>query len=265
MKRVVLTVWLCVALPVLAGSGPMPDSKAEPVEDPWVKIRERFGSAALQEDRPVTGAGPNPDGTPDPWVRLRSVFLPFSLDEERRARISPAHADAFSRKFYAVLAPYRDVIRRASRTFDIPEAVIGAVIMAASGGDPRAAATTTSAKGLMQTIDATFARARKGLAGQGIPISGDPFDPEASILAGSWYLDRMFRRAASDGKIPRPDRQRISSWRYPLEYYYAGPGNGAKPQNKIMVFSRGQRRIIDKQAYSGKIQTWAAILKTQEV
>lgn len=76
--------------------------------------------------------------------------------------------------------------------------------MAESGADPYAKAKTTSAKGLMQTIASTFEMARNGLADQGIRISDDPFDPESSIIAGAWYLDRMYTKAVKDKKKSNP-------------------------------------------------------------
>ena len=144
--------------------------------------------------------------------------------------------------------------------YDIPQEVIKAVIMAESGGDNYAKARTTSAKGLMQTIDSTFLMAKKGLEKKGIKISDDPFDPESSIMAGAWYLDRMYEKCIKDGKLISNNREDISSWRYPLEYYYAGPLHGAKEKNRIYVFSNGKKRMIDKRAYSKKIQKWAKIL-----
>ncbi|MCG8617590.1 MAG: transglycosylase SLT domain-containing protein [Desulfobacterales bacterium] len=227
--------------------------------DPWAQIRERY------KQTPAVDKAIAKNTFDDPWQALRSVFLPFSLEEERQAVVSRPHAKRFSKKFDAALKPYGYIIQRASDLFDIPPAIISAVIMAESAGNPNAAAGITSAKGLMQTIDATFAMARSGLKEMGITIKNDPFDPEASILAGTWYLNRMFERAVRDGRVKGgSDRSSVASWRYPLEYYYAGPGHGAKPENKIMVFSRGQRRIIDKRAYSEKIQTWAQILNTKE-
>jgi soluble lytic murein transglycosylase-like protein len=196
----------------------------------------------------------------DPWQLLRARFLPFSVQEEDQARYKPGHARTFQDRFAARLAPYESMIATASRQFDIPKNLLQAVIMAESGGDSKARAGTTSAKGLMQTIDSTFRMAREGLAQNGIIIPDDPFDPEASIMAGSWYLDRMYHQALADGKLARVDRKNINSWRYPLEYYYAGPGNGVKAVNKIQVYSNGETRIIDKRAYSGKIQSWAEIL-----
>jgi soluble lytic murein transglycosylase-like protein len=196
----------------------------------------------------------------DPWQLLRAKFLPFSRQEEEMARHQAVHAGTFQDRFAVRLKPYQSLIAAASRQFDIPWALLQAVIMAESGGNPRARAGITSAKGLMQTIDPTFKMARTGLAQKGIAIADDPFDPEASIMAGAWYLDRMYQQALSDGKMARTDRDDIGSWRYPLEYYYAGPGNGVRAENKIQVYSNGETRVIDKRAYSGKIQSWAQIL-----
>lgn len=221
---------------------------------PWERMQQRF-ARRTQPDAVSEPARPS-----DPWQMLRQVFLPFSEADETRAKTSRRHAAVFSEKFQSALAAHDPIIKRAAREFRIPEAVIAAVIMAESGGNPRAAAGITTAKGLMQTIDSTFAMARDGLRKRGITIADTPYDPEASIMAGAWYLDRMYRWAADDKKIPVPDRSRIATWRYPLEYYYAGPANGAKPANKIIVFSKGKQRIIDKRGYSEKIQTWARIL-----
>jgi hypothetical protein len=210
----------------------------------------------------TTGLSREPDGLEsfDPWQTLRSVFLPFSSHEEDQARHQGVHARTFQDRFAVRLAPYASMIDTASRRFDIPQALLQAVIMAESGGDSRARAGITSAKGLMQTIDSTFRMARKGLAQKGIVIADDPFDSEASIMAGAWYLDRMYNQALSDGKMALENRDDIGSWRYPLEYYYAGPANGVRAANKIQVYSNGETRIIDKRAYSGKIQSWAKIL-----
>ncbi len=222
--------------------------------DPWVLLQEQYRQTPKE---PVQARV----AKKDPWVLLRTVFLPFSEAEEKRAFIDPGAARTFSGKINGLMAPYDDIVARASKTFDIPIAVIKSVMMAESAGNPNAKTRLSSAKGLMQTIDATFKMARKGLADQGILIKNDPFDPEASIMAGSWYLDRMYKKALDDKKMIVPDRKDIASWRYPLEYYYAGPAHGAKAKNKILVFSKGTKRVIDKRAYSKKIQAWAKILE----
>jgi soluble lytic murein transglycosylase-like protein len=101
---------------------------------------------------------------------------------------------------YQVISNYGETITRASKLFDVPEKIIIGVILTESGGDPLARAKTSSAKGLMQTIDSTFNMAYNALKVQGINIVKDPFDPTASILAGSWYLGSMYDQAVLDLK-----------------------------------------------------------------
>ena len=221
-------------------------------EDPWSQLRRQYEK---KESKKIKERGKQ-----DPWKLLRAVYLPFSMDEETRAVIDHGAAKSFTKKFNSRLAKYEGIIKKASITFDIPREVIQAVIMAESGGNNYAKAKTTSAKGLMQTIDSTFLMAKKGLEKKGIKISEDPFDPESSIMAGAWYLDQMYEKCGKDGKLVSNNRYDIASWRYPLEYYYAGPVHGAKEKNKIFVFSKGKKRMIDKRAYSKKIQEWAKIL-----
>lgn len=244
-------------------------------EDPWFQLQEKFHAGDMESaskqvskvssepiPEPVSGQVSDPTlDQGDPWKKLRAVFLPFSAEEEEQAPVDPLAAKTMAQKISLRLARYETHIETAAETFDIPKVVIQAVIMAESGGDPLAKAGTTSAIGLMQTIDSTFEMAKKALENQGIYIPDTPFDPGASIMAGSWYLDRMYKKALKDQKMKIAARQDISSWRYPLEYYYAGPLNGAKAKNKIFVFSNGTKRVIDKRAYSKKIQTWAKILE----
>jgi len=222
-------------------------------EDPWAQLQEK-----LKEVEVIEKPAPPKE---DPWKKLREVFLPFSSEEEDQAVLYPAVAKTVAEKMNQRLSQYEAIIGKASNTFDIPKALIKAVIMAESGGNSQAKAGITSARGLMQTIKSTFKMARKGLSDKGIQILNDPFDPEASIMAGSWYLDRMYQKTVTDKKIMVSKRRDISSWRYALEYYYAGPSNGAKVENKIFVFSNGTKRVIDKRAYSKKIQNWANILE----
>lgn len=152
-----------------------------------------------------------------------------------------------------IMTQYGDIIDRASRLFDIPAPILVGVILTESDGDPGATTPLSSAKGLMQTIDATFELARNGLREKGISIADDPFDPESSILAGAWYLDRMYGRTVAENRVSPGKRHLPASWKTALEYYYAGPENGAKKQNRIRVCSRGKCRIIDKAAYSSKV------------
>jgi hypothetical protein len=151
---------------------------------------------------------------------------------------------------YQVISNYGETITRASKLFDVPEKIIIGVILTESGGDPLARAKTSSAKGLMQTIDSTFNMAYNALKAQGINIVKDPFDPTASIFAGSWYLGSMYDQAVLDLKADSYKRKEINSWAAVLEYYFAGPENGIKQQNKITVYSKGFYRTIDKKEYS---------------
>lgn len=98
------------------------------------------------------------------------------------------------------LEPYRPWIDEAARRFDVPPVVIRAVILQESGGDAKTQTKGTSAKGLMQTIDATFALAREALAGDGLQVE-NPLTPRDSILAGAWYLAYCFDLAARDHGI----------------------------------------------------------------
>ncbi len=246
-------------------------------EDPWFNLRKQYEKTQIKKVIKKEKQ--------DPWKLLRAVYLPFSVSEEKKAVDSPEMAKNFISKFNSRLLQYNIIIKRAAKRFDIPQEIIKSVIMAESGGDNYAKAKTTSAKGLMQTIDSTFLMAKKGLEKQGIYISDDPFDPESSIMAGTWYLNRMYDKCVTDGKIMdgkitdgkitdgkstdgkimdskiiSNNKRDISTWRYPLEYYYAGPVHGVKNKNKIYVFSNGKRRMIDKRAYSKKIQKWAQIL-----
>ncbi|MCP3872058.1 MAG: transglycosylase SLT domain-containing protein [Desulfobacteraceae bacterium] len=223
-------------------------------DDPWGQLRDQYKKKQINKVVKKTES-------PDPWSQLRAVCLPFSLKEEQIALGDTKKAKRFVDKFRATLLPYDAIIKKASQRFDIPEEVINAVIMAESGGNPYARAGTTSAKGLMQTIDSTFTMARTALEKEGILLTDNPFDPQSSIMAGTWYLKKMYETCIRDKKIKYPDKHDISTWRYPLEYYYAGPRNGVKQANKIYVFSNGKRRMIDKRAYSNKVQKWAKILK----
>jgi hypothetical protein len=166
---------------------------------------------------------------------------------------------------YRVVSAYGDAIESAARRFDIPPQILVGVILTESGGDPWAVTRLSSAKGLMQTIDTTFGMAWKGLREQGIHIKKTPFHPESSIMAGAWYLDQMYRRAVSDGFADPARRHDPAAWQKPLEYYYAGPENGAKPGSRVRVCSRGQCRTIDKRAYSAKVLGFAGRVRTMPV
>ncbi len=196
----------------------------------------------------------------DPWSKLRAVYLPFTEKEETQALRDPATKNRVAGKFIKALAPYQVTINEAAHLFNIPPEIIAAVIMVESGGNAYAKAQTSSAKGLMQTINATFEEARNGLMRQNIQINESPFIPRASILAGSWYLDKMYKTVQQDNPHLNNNRRNLASWKLPLEYYYAGPGNGQKKENIIIIYSGGKRVMIDKQAYSQKVINWGKIM-----
>jgi len=232
-------------------------AESEAADDPWARLRARVATSERQIETATlqmkkAAAGPKED----PWQTLRRIVIPFALELEKEETV-PGRPGKLARIVDGKLAPWKGKIAMAADFFVIPESVIKAVIMVESGGDPRARATTSSAAGLMQTIAATFAAARRDLLGQGIVIPDDPCDPYASIMAGSWYLDRMFVQAAADGKPGVDDRRRIAAWRYPLEYYYAGPGHGRKPASRVLIYAGGKKVMIDKRSYSRKVLTWA--------
>ena len=158
------------------------------------------------------------------------------------------------------LEPYRPWIDEAARRFDVPPAVIRAVILQESGGDAKAQAKGTSAKGLMQTIDATFALAREALAGDGLHVE-NPLTPRDSILTGSWYLAYCFDLAARDHGITA-DRKTPRTWRRALEYYYAGPGWGRDPRPIVHVYRKGKRIRIHKGRYSDGVLAYVEALET---
>jgi len=129
------------------------------------------------------------------------------------------------------LKAYAGSIRRASTRFDVPEAVIAAVIVQESGGNPRAGAKTSSAKGLMQTIDATFALA---------------------ILSGTWNLSYVFELARRDYPGDN-DRKDIRYWKKALEYYYAGPVWGKESAPVVHARVGGKTLVIRKAWYAERV------------
>jgi soluble lytic murein transglycosylase-like protein len=223
--------------------------------DSWKVLQRQAGSQTIAYIRQVKKE------TKDPWAQLQAIYLPFSERQEKIALTNPAEGRTVCGHFNAQLHPFRSLIAEASRRFDIPPEIIGAVILVESSGNPRARARTSSAKGLMQTIDGTFRLARNHLHKDGISIGDSPFDPRASVLAGAWYLDRMYRKARADGKSGVGRRSDMASWRYPLEYYYAGPGNGKKRAPVVILYAGGRRVSVDKPAYSRKVLGWAGILR----
>jgi soluble lytic murein transglycosylase-like protein len=88
---------------------------------------------------------------------------------------------------------WRELIAKASRTFDIPESWISSVMRAESGGlailGGRPIISSAGAMGLMQIIPGTWAglRLRYGLG-------NDPYDPHDNVFAGAAYLRELYQR-----------------------------------------------------------------------
>jgi len=156
------------------------------------------------------------------------------------------------------IKPFQAYIRSTSLYFDVPAEIIGAVILQESSGNPRAKAKSSSAKGLMQTIDATFEFARKNLLKNGIIIK-NPYSPLDSIRAGTWYLSYVFELAKQDWPSYH-NRSLIHNWEKALEYYYAGPVWGKNPKPIFHAYINGKVIVIKKALYSKKVLEYASLL-----
>lgn len=84
------------------------------------------------------------------------------------------------------LETWQPYVAEASARFGMPETWVRSVIVAESGGDPKAV-SSKGAMGLMQLMPDTW-KDMHSLHGLG----PDPFDPKANILGGTAYLKAMF-------------------------------------------------------------------------
>lgn len=89
-------------------------------------------------------------------------------------------------------------IAAASARFGVPEQWIRRVMRTESGGNAiiagRPALSAAGAMGLMQLMPATWAEMRAFLG-----LGPDPYDPHDNILAGTFYLRRMYDRFGYPG------------------------------------------------------------------
>lgn len=106
----------------------------------------------------------------------------------------PARADPVADP----IARWRPHIREASVRFGVPSAWIERVIAAESGGRTILAGapirSRAGAMGLMQLMPGTWAALRRELG-----LGPDPDEPRANILAGSFYLRKMYDRFGYPG------------------------------------------------------------------
>ncbi len=226
--------------------------KDQAQSNPWKQLQEVFP----EEDKKTEETEQY-----DPWAEMRKVFLPFTATEEEEALTDSKKAASFSNKIIKPLKPYLNLIKECSKIFDVPQEIIGAVVLVESGGNPKASASTSSAKGLMQTIKSTFRDAYASLKAQGIKIKNDPFNPRASLYAGTWYLNHVFGRVQKDNPSQAISRFEIEDWCTPAKYYYAGPGWGAQKEEIIITYIDGKKLVVDKQTYCRKVMQYARLLR----
>lgn len=91
------------------------------------------------------------------------------------------------------ISKWRGEIAQASSQFRMPEAWIGAVMRAESGGHTTLnglpITSTAGAMGLMQLMPGTYDAMR-----QRYGLGADPYNPHDNIIAGSAYLRQMYER-----------------------------------------------------------------------
>jgi soluble lytic murein transglycosylase-like protein len=89
-------------------------------------------------------------------------------------------------------------IAQAASTFALPEAWVRAVLLRESGGRTslggRPITSSAGAMGLMQLMPRTYDDLRRQLG-----LGADPYTPHDNILAGTAYLQQMYRRYGYPG------------------------------------------------------------------
>lgn len=99
---------------------------------------------------------------------------------------SPATARVRSGEHY----PYRMVVERASRMYDVDDALVRAVMEIESDYN-RYAVSSTGARGLMQLMPETMSLLRVR----------NPWDPDQNIQAGTRYLKGLLKRFTGDTRL----------------------------------------------------------------
>jgi soluble lytic murein transglycosylase len=105
---------------------------------------------------------------------------------------------------------YEAIVRAHARNYDLPPALLAAVIYAESKFDA-SARSGAGAVGLMQLLPDTAQGIAERTGGHGF-VQSDLLDPEINVRYGAWYLRHLLDRY--DGDVPTA-----------LAAYHAGQGN----------------------------------------
>jgi soluble lytic murein transglycosylase len=105
---------------------------------------------------------------------------------------------------------YEAIVRTHARNYDLPPALLAAVIYAESKFDA-SARSGAGAVGLMQLLPDTAEGIAERTGGHGF-VRSDLLDPEINVRYGAWYLRHLLDRY--DGDVPTA-----------LAAYHAGQGN----------------------------------------
>lgn len=235
-------------------------------DDPLKKLVDHFEKGQQKETHK------NNTVKKDPLKELIKHFLPFTLEEEesaaKQARKKPRIPTKVGGQLWKKVQPYEKHIREASAEFNVPVGVIASVIMLESGGrEDVEKPEGSSAQGLMQIVDGTYAALKKRLESRRIYIK-DRYDPHSAILAGTLYLSENFEKARV--KHPELDLKRnfIEHWKYPMRYYFAGPDYEKKklvyvPEKRQVCLNYSGTLVTLKQVtdYSAKGLRWANLIQ----
>ena len=113
--------------------------------------------------------------------------------------------------------PYREIVLTAAEDYDVPPALLYALIKAESNFDPDAE-SQKGAKGLMQLMDQTAAEC----AGKTGMTLTDIFAPEQNITLGAYYLGKLLDMYEGDEKSAvtayNAGHGRVDGWLSDLRY-----------------------------------------------
>ncbi len=179
---------------------------SSPMKSPNATDTPESGKSASvppSEPKPIAGRPPRQSvdtwsSRPSPNSPAPSAPIDASLFAKLHAPdgISPIAQEVL--RYHQQVAPYLSIIQRAAQRWHFDPALLKAIIIAESGGNPRAI-SPAGAKGLMQLMDQTA---------QLLGVQ-DPFDPEENIFGGTRYLAQL--------------RDRYDNLELALAAYNAGP------------------------------------------